>query len=77
VLAALRDALHARVADLQALLLPARMAGLPPPARMAAAMALSGLPWARKGIVSREIATALMKVGGLNLDDAKLIATIR
>jgi hypothetical protein len=64
------------VADLQALLLPARMAGLRP-ARMAAAMALSGVPWARKGIVSREIATALMKVGGLNLDDAKLIATIR
>jgi hypothetical protein len=38
---------------------------------MAAAMAFSDVPWARKGIVSREIATALMKVGGLNLDDAK------
>ena len=45
--------------------------------RMAAGVAFSGVPWDRKGIVSCEIATALVKVGGLNLDDAKLIATIR
>jgi hypothetical protein len=43
---------------------------------MAAGVAFSGVPWDRKGIVSCEIATALVKVGGLNLD-AKLIATIR